>query len=254
MNAIIKTAFIAVFLTFFTSGIFLGHLSADDVSIDNANWKRSSGDWKVQKSYLTEVRGWIGPWGYYELMDHNTVISQSEFENFQKIEFTLEMSKPQKSKFDATISFGVRSPEKSWYYYSYGVRFHGEKKTFSADKFNKVSLVQTSMIDAKLPPNQKGNNKVTEIASAKCDIPADKESNYTLLFEGDTLKVLREKTIILETKVNKSEQKGRMAISGRNASLKLKYFKVIGPNEKVIFADNFEKDTIYRAKVEATIK
>lgn len=223
-------------LIFIISLFFINPADSQD---NNSKWQRYSGKWNISDSKAREINGWAVSWNYYEILDHNSIISVKPLTDFTSLSVGTEMNERMKSPSEFMISFAVTSESKSWYYHMYAFKLYG-----GFWGMNRVSFIHSDRFDKTKPFNAKNNTFVKELASAKCSIKYDKMYNYRIAFEGTDVALYINDEKILSAPFPEKSHDGRIAISSRNVKIAVDKVEVKQGN-KVIFEDDFNEDSIY---------
>lgn len=193
-----------------------------------------------------ETRGGAITWNYYDLLNYNTIISTESFQNYSSFSVDANIIKKLQSPSEFMISFAVTSESKSWYY-----RIYAFKVTAGFWGINKISFIHSDRKDKTRPFTAKNNTSTKELASAKCSIKYDKMYNYRIAFEGENVVLYLDNKAILSYKFPEKSYEGRIAISSRNVKLAVDNVE-IRKGDKIIFHDNFDKDSILVKRLKAT--
>jgi len=206
---------------------------------NKSKWQRYSGKWNISDSKAHETNGWAVSWNYYEILDHNSVISLKPFNDFTSLGVNAEMNERMKTPSEFMISFGVTSESKSWFYHMYAFKFSG-----GFWGMNKVAFIHSDRLDKTKPFNAKNNTFVKELASAKCKVKYDKMYNYRIAFEGTNVALYINDEKILSAPFPEKSRDGRIAISSRNVKIAVDKVEV-KQGDKTVFEDDFNEDSIY---------
>ena len=234
-----KNRFVVAVLILFTASFVF----AKDIH----KWQRFSGRWVVENSRITETNAWPAPWNYYELINNNSLISLKDFSGYSSIEFTMEMFDRVKSPAEILISFAVRSEYKSWLYHIYAFKVSG-----GFCGINKVSLIHSDMKDKSLPYNTKNNIFINNLAESKVSMKYKKIYNCRIDILGNEAAFFVEGEKVLTGALPSDNYKGRIAFSSKNVKLAIDNVRV-KKGERIVFEDNFDRDSIYVRTVQAKI-
>lgn len=213
-----------------------------------SNWQRLGGKWEVSESAAREKNAYTTPWNYYYILGKNTILSLRDFSDYNSIEFTAMMFGREKSPVELTVSFAVRSEFKSWYYHIYGLRFTGDFWNIDT-----VELIHSDRQDKSLPYTVKNNKFINVLASGDCKIKYGNLYNYRIAFEGDYINLYINGEKIFTAKRPLDDISGKIAISSANAKISIDRIRVLKDSE-VIFEDDFNTDSIYVKKINATLE
>jgi len=211
------------------------------------NWQRFSGKWVVENSRVTETNAWPATWNYYELINNNSLVSIQDFTGYSSIEFTIELFDRVKSPAEVLISFGVRSEYKNWLYHMYAFKISG-----GFWGINKVSLIHSDMKDKSLPYATKGNIFIDELASEKFCMKYKRKYDCRIDISGNEAALFIEGEKVLTGTLPSDNYKGRIAFSSKNTKLAIDNVRV-KKGDKIVFEDNFDKDSIYVRTVQARV-
>jgi hypothetical protein len=209
-------------------------------------WQRISGSWNIENSIAKETKGGSTRWYYYDILDHNSIITLQPFQNYSSISVDASVLERLKTPSEFMISFAVTSESQSWYY-----RMYAFKVTGGYWGIDNVSFIFSDRIDKTKPQVTQNNSFIKELASAKCSIKYDKMYNYRIVFEDENVVLYLDDKAILSYKFPEKSYEGRIAISSRNVKLAVDNVE-IKKGDKVIFHDNFDKDSIFVKRLKAT--
>lgn len=203
------------------------------------NWQRLGGKWKILNSKAVEERAWCINWGYYELINFNSIISLKPYDNFSSIEVDAELFDRDKSPAEFILSFNITSESLDWFYHMYAFKITG-----GFWGMNKVSFIYSDRADKTKPINTKNNTFIKELATTDFKIKYDKSYNYRVAFEGENVSLYINDEKILSAPFPEKNHHGRIAISSKNTKISIDKVTV-KKNAQIIFEDDFNKDTIY---------
>jgi len=209
------------------------------------NWLRLGGKWKVTNSKAIEERAWSIVWGYYELVNFNSILSLKPFCNYSSIEVEAELFEREKSPTEFILAFNVTSESSGWYYHMYAFRITG-----GFWGMNKIALIYSDREDKSKPFNTKNNTFIKELKSVNHKIKYGKVNNYRISFENSDVILYINGEKVLSAPFPEKSYDGRVAICSRN--IKISIDKITIKNaEKIIFEDDFDIDSIYVKIVKA---
>lgn len=209
-------------------------------------WDRFSGNWTFENSKAIENRGWGPDWNIYELINYNSIVTINSFENVSSININLELFDRLKTPSELMISFAVKSEYQKWFYHIYAFKITG-----GFWGMNKVSFIFSDRLDKNKPLSTKNNIFIKEIASTDCKIKYNKQNTYSIKFEEKNVVLYINDEKILSTPFPEKSYEGRIAISSRNVKLAIDKVEV-KKNEKILFEDHFDKDSILVKRLKAT--
>jgi len=209
-------------------------------------WQRISGSWNVENSIAKENKGGSTRWYYYDILDHNSIITLQPFQNYSSISVDASILQRLKTPSEFMISFAVTSESQSWFY-----RMYAFKITGGYWGIDRVSFIHSDRIDKTKPQVTQNNSFVKELVSAKCNIKYDKMYNYRIVFEDENVLLYLDDKAILSYKFPEKSYEGRIAISSRNVKLAVDKVE-IKKGDKIIFHDHFDKDSILVKRLKAT--
>lgn len=214
---------------------------------ENHKWQRFSGKWVIENSRVTETNAWPAPWNYYELINNNSLISLQDFSGYSSIEFTIEIFDRVKSPAEVLISFGVRSEYRNWLYHMYAFKISG-----GFWGINKVSLIHSDRADKSLPYNTQNNIFINKLAKTKVSMKYKRKYNCRIDIAGNEATLFVEGEKVLTGTLPSDNYKGRIAFSSKNTKLAIDNVRV-KKGDKIVFEDNFDKDSIYVRTVQARV-
>jgi len=202
-------------------------------------WQRLSGKWEATNSTVTETKGNSIKWDYYEILNHNTILTLDSLSNYNSLDSNVKIFDREDSPSEIMISFAVTSESQSWFYHMYAFKLTG-----GFWGMNKVSLVYSDRLDKTKPFATKNNIFIKELASADCKVKYNTNYNYRIAFEGTDIVFYINGKKTLSSPFPEKSHDGRIAISSRN--IKISVDKVeVKQNDKIIFEDDFNVDSIY---------
>lgn len=216
-----------------------------DAQESHHNWQRLGGKWKINNSKAVEERAWCIPWGYYELVNYNTILSLKPYENFSSIEVNAELFDREESPTEFILSFDITSESLGWFYHMYAFRITG-----GFWGMDKVSFIHSDRTDKTKPFNTKNNTFIKELASADCKIKYKSNNNYRIEFENDNATLYINDKRILSAPLLEKNYNGRIAISSKNTKIAIDKITVKKKNQ-IIFQDDFNIDSIFVKVVKA---
>jgi len=209
-------------------------------------WDRFSGTWTVKDSKAVESRGWGPGWEVYNLINYNTLVTIDSFDDLSSIEVNAELFDRLETPSELMISFAVTSESKKWFYHNYAFKLEG-----GFWGLNKASLILSDRLDRTQPLSVKHNFFVKEIASADCRVKYNKLNKYRVSFEGTDVILYINEDKVLSVPFPEKTHGGHVGISTRNIKISLNKVEV-KQNDKVIFDDDFDRDSIFVDTVKAT--
>ena len=206
-----------------------------------------SGRWEIKDSKVYGTQpGTIG-WGYYEILNFNTLLSLKDINNYTSIDYTVNATKRVKTPTEIMLPFAVTSESASWFYHMYAFKITGDFWNMDT-----VSFIYSDRLDKTKPFSTKNNAFVKELASAKCKIKYDKTYNYRVAFEGNNVVLYIDGKRVLSTPFPGKNHNGRIAISSRNVLIAVDKIEVKA-GDKTVFVDDFNEDSIYVRVLKATV-
>ena len=117
---------------------------------------------------------------------------------------------------------------------------------------NKVSLIHSDMKDKSLPYATKGNIFIDKLAKTKVSMKYKRKYNCRIEIYGNEATLFIEGEKVLTGTLPSDNYKGRIAFSSKNTKLAIDNVRV-KKGDKIVFEDNFDKDSIYVRTVQARI-
>ena len=213
-----------------------------------SQWQRLSGHWEIKNNLLQEQQGWVSPWNYYLLLDYNTVISQKKIENFTSFKTSFELTAPIKDKTEFIISWQIQSPYKNWNYHLYGLKLTGNNSSL-----NQIDFFHSDQKDKKKKYNQKNNYFVKILNYKKINLSYKKKHAALISFFKNQLTITLNQKNILILPWTKKSNKGKIGFSGKNVKINIHEVEVRN-KEKLLWHDNFKKDSLHIPSTKAKIK
>jgi hypothetical protein len=186
-------------------------------------------------------------WDYYELSNYNSLISLKEINKPSVIEFSMTIFDRSKSPAEILVSFAGKNEYKKWLYHIYGIKIEG-----NFWGINKASFIHSDRKNKTLPLSVKNNVFVDKIKCEKISLKYGKTYNYRIEFNEDKLILFIDNEKVLESVSPIADNSGHIGFSARNVKLAIDNVRV-KKGEKVVFEDNFDKDSIYVRTVKARI-
>jgi hypothetical protein len=208
-------------------------------------WKKISGKWEIKKScgsssFLEESRAKTRQWGYSELINNNSIISENPLEKYSRIAFSMELADPTDNPVQMMAFFAARD-----YRYFHAFRFSGDR-----EGIERVSLVRSREKDPKLPRNVKWNFIIEEKMSKEYPLEYNRNYRIDIRFQKKSVLLYIDKKRIASFISKEPLNSGRFGFSSRNAIIRISEVKVYAGN-RIIFEDDFSEDTIKRIGVKA---
>lgn len=206
---------------------------------------RLNGKWSVTNNSAIEEQAVVVPWNFYELLNYNSIISINPINNFSHINYKINLYEKEKNPVEMLISFAITSESKAWYYHFYGFRISG-----GFWGINKVSFIYSDRLDKTKPYSEKYNSFIKELASSNYKIKYNKIYNYQISFEGSNVTLYINDEKVLSAPFPEKSYEGRIAISSKNMKIAIDKIEV-KQNDKIIFQDDFDKESIFTRIVKA---
>ena len=221
----------------FTSIIILIFFS--NTAFSEKKWQRMSGKWVVENSSAIEKFGNTSFWGYYEILNLNSIQTLKPLDSYNIIDINSTLYDRLRTPSEFMISFAIRSESESWFYHIYALKFTGNYWGL-----NKVSFVFSDRIDKSKPFSTKNNVFIKELESANCKIKYGKSYNYRITIEGEHIVLYINGEKILFSQFPEKSHEGRVAISAKNVKIAIDKV-LVKNNDKIIFEDDFNENSIY---------
>ena len=221
---------------------------------DSPVWFQLSGKWKIEQSHLSETRGWPNRWWYYELLNHNTIISTQDMTDYDSINFSVNLSgstaKQDGSPSVFTLFWGAQRPDANWFFHFYGVQFTGD-----ASSIQKVSIIFSDRIDMSKPYATKKNYYVKELASSNHPLSYNQNLQCYLRFTDMDVSfyINNEKIITFAANELKDTKNGRVGFSSSYCLPSIEYVNLMKNKEK-IFEDGFDVNSMFVPTARATVE
>ncbi len=201
-------------------------------------WMRMNGNWEVRNSTLNQTQEKAVQWNYHELINMNSIVSIQPLSGYTAISFLVEIQKPSEGASEFMVPFAVTSPKQHYYYNFLAFKFAGDEK-----KISRISLIKSERKDPSKPFTEKNNFTITEIASARCNIPYCKRLKCSITFSDGSaiLKVNRKK--MLEAPIP-ADLSGKIGFAARNIRISIDDVK-ISKGDEILLSDDFSSDTLY---------
>ena len=230
----------------FTAAFIFQILSFNAIAEGKAlKWKKISGKWEIKKScgssyFLVESRGKTRQWGYSELINNNSIISEKPLEKYSRIAFSMELEDPTGNPVQMMAFFAARD-----YRYFHALRFSGGR-----EGIERISLISSREKDPKLPRRVKWNFIIEEKMTREFPLEYNRSYHMDIRFHKRGVLLYIDKKKIASFKAKEPLNSGRFGFSSRNAGIKIAEVKVFSGN-RIIFEDDFSEDTIKRIGVRA---
>ncbi len=227
-------------IIFFISLLFVSEGFSDTpAEKPTATWMNINGNWTITNGKLAQMQPRSIRWEYHELMNYNTVVTINPVAQFSELSFTSKIYNPgQDMTAEFMVPFAVTSPKQHYYYNFLAFKFAGDEK-----KISRISLIKSERKDPSKPFTEKNNFTITEIASARCNIPYCKRLKCSITFSDGSaiLKVNRKK--MLEAPIP-ADHSGKVGFAARNIRISIDDVKVLKGDE-ILLSDDFSSDTLY---------
>ena len=221
---------------------------------DKPTWFQLSGKWKIDESRLSETRGWPNRWWYYELLNHNTIITTQDLADYDSISFTVNLTSSDAKRGDSPSAFivfwGAQRPDANWFFHFYGIQFTGD-----ASSIQKLSIIFSDRIDISKPYATKNNYYVKELISINHPLPYNKDFQCYLRFSDTDVSfyIYNEKIISVAANELKDNKNGRIGFSSSYCLPSIEYVNVMKNKEKV-FEDGFDVNSLFVPTARATVE
>lgn len=206
------------------------------------NWMRISGKWEIKDSILSCLWENSATWGYYALMDRNSILSMEPLVNPSSFSFRMLLTKTQPQPGEFWAAIGTRALTANWNYHAYAVVFYCDQVRIS-----KISLVLTDQVDSTKPFNTKNNYCITELSSLPADIAQGIPLDVYLKLENKTVSmyinnVLTAEFVIPDDKFSGFD--GKVGFAAKNVLARMEYAKATSGSD-VVLDDGFDLNSLY---------
>lgn len=227
-------------LLFFISLILGSAVTAADLSA--FSWRSINGKWIIdsQQKILCDTTTKSHQYHLSELIDNNSITTNSPLANANKIETTFYITDPNElSRF--FLFFSGNS-----YRDFYGIELKG-----SIEKINTLSVIKSSIKDTTLSNSTKNNFQIDTLSTQPIDLQYNTDIKLRLEIKNKKCTVFINNKKALSFEGDRSLENGILGFSHRMNLLSVSSIKVWS-GKKIIFEDTFEKDSIKRIVVQAT--
>ena len=216
-----------------------------------ANWVRLNGKWSIKNSKLNETRAWISPWGYYALLDVNSIRSSKHIKNVKSISLKVKLydqyRKRNNSRF--VIAFAVKNPYRKFYVQLFGLQLTG-----NSDKITNAQFIVSDRKNKQKSYLTKYNYFVRGYKKSKFIMDFNKEYNLTFKFYGNLVTFFCNNKKISSVRFPHANMNGAIAFATMHIKAAIDNVKVLNTKNKIIFQDNFDDpSTLFVPGIKAKI-
>lgn len=235
-----KSKFVIVFISFLICYGLNVSLAQQKVF----KWKTISGNWENRKdnreAFLIETKSKTRDWGYSELINFNSLITENPVPDYSYLRCTLSVINPSG---DAVAQMAVFALKDLRDFYAF--KFTGDR-----EKITRVMFVSSKIKDTTKSPSEKWNFEVKELASKETALEYNRNYKIEISVSRNKATLFIDGKKVLEGVSGENMNGGKIGFSNRNAMLKIADLKVFKGNA-VVFQDDFSVDTVKRWKVTA---
>jgi len=204
-------------------------------------WKKISGKWSIdtERKVLKERKRWALDWGYSELINLNSIISEKRIPSFTEFKCSAKTQNPVKNKVQQMYFFSGKNFR----------HFHAVRLTGDKERFNTAEIIKCTPKDPTKSRKVKWNFKITPLASKEIDIPYDEKNKIEITNDDRNLELHINGSKILDADTDDELENVKIGFSSRNAAMEISGLSVKNGRD-VVFKDDFTVDSIkrYRAK------
>lgn len=202
------------------------------------------GNWKVENGRAVETRGFAVNWGYHELMNYNGLVTQGAASDFTEIRCRFALTDVKKNP-EGVLAFALNSPQQHYYYNFFAVKLTGDNAIM-----RRASLIRSTPKDESLPVTVKNNYTIETLCSGDCPLIFGRDYELRVVHSRNTLSVYMENTLLFTYRLPLSNLKGKFAVAARGVCISVDSIRIMN-GKKEVFADNFDKYSIYVPTVKA---
>ncbi|HSV97531.1 MAG TPA: hypothetical protein VLM75_11445 [Spirochaetota bacterium] len=170
----------------------------------------------------------------------NSLIANDSLEKISSFQISFEIFNPDPQS-EHSLLFAL-----SDYRVFYAFRFSGD-----GTRLNKLQFINSTIKDTTLRPAVKWNYTIAEIASRDIELEYNREYRAEIRVKKNRAALYIDGKKLMEAEAPEDLASGKIGFSNRNAILKIADVKVYS-GRKLVFEDDFSKDSIKRFRVQAT--
>ncbi|MCL2026121.1 MAG: hypothetical protein FWG92_04870 [Leptospirales bacterium] len=224
----------------------------------DAKWTRMGGTWNIKDGRAIESRGIPVIWDFHELVNYNSLASLPEknVSPFTEMSSKFSLSNVKSNVVEVLLAFALQSPQASYYYNFYAVRF-----ALAKDGVQTASVIRSQRLDETLPFTAKKNYSIETLFVTDCTLEFNRDHEVrivkstgawheTLKKRCDVITLFIDGKKIFNVKLHDNDVRGNFAVGARGASISLDHVTVKNRNA-IVFADDFSKNSIFTTTVRA---
>jgi hypothetical protein len=202
-------------------------------------WLQVSGRWKIVNveniNQVTEEKIKPSIWGYDDIINNNSIVTNTRLNNCDKISCTVLLNNPVEDIIIFRILYFIQDHRS----------FHSFEFTGDRKGIDKVHYVKSDVVDASRNTHQKWNFSVQRIKSSPIDLRYGRKYHIEVLIKDKTSILFVDGKKAFSSDINNTKCDGKIGFSSNRIKPYISNVEVYSGKNK-IFYDDFSTDSITR--------